>query len=226
MEERYTRNIPAISAEEQAALAQKRVLVAGCGGLGGNLIEHLTRMGVGEITAVDADRFEVSNLNRQLLSSPALLGEEKALAAAERAARVNPAVRVTAVAEFLDEANADALLQGQDLALDALDSAPARLLLEDACARQGVTLVHGAVQGWSVQAAVVPPGSGLLHRLYDSASAPAQNALKTVLPFTAAFCAAVQAAEAVQLLCGRPAELSEKLLLADLEHMEFDTVTL
>lgn len=223
MEERYTRNIPAISAEEQAVLAQKRVLVAGCGGLGGYLIEHLTRMGVGEITAVDGDRFEVSNLNRQLLSAPALLGEEKALAAAERVSKVNPAVRVTAVAAFLDESNADALLREQDLALDALDSAPARLLLADACARQGVTLVHGAVQGWSVQAAVVPPGSGLLHRLYTGA--PAQN-IKTVLPFTAAFCAAVQAAQAVQLLCGRPAALSGKLLLADLEHLEFDTVTL
>ena len=224
MEERYLRNIPAISAAEQAALAQKRVLVAGCGGLGGYLIEHLTRMGVGEITAVDGDRFEVSNLNRQLLSAPALLGEEKALAAAERAASVNPAVRVTAVAAFLDESNADALVQRQDLALDALDSAPARLLLADACARRGVTLVHGAVQGWSVQAAVVPPGSGLLHRLY--AGQPAQNSIKTVLPFTAAFCAAVQAAQAVRLLCDRPAELSGRLLLADLEQMEFDTVTL
>ena len=74
MEERYCRNLPAISAEEQAALKEKRVLVAGCGGLGGYLIEHLARMGVGRITAVDGDVFEESNLNRQILSAPALLG--------------------------------------------------------------------------------------------------------------------------------------------------------
>ena len=103
MEERYSRNVPAISAEEQAALAEKRVLIAGCGGLGGNLLEHLARLGVGHITAVDGDVFEASNLNRQLLSTPALLGYGKAAAARQRAGQVNPAVSVTAAAEFLTE---------------------------------------------------------------------------------------------------------------------------
>ena len=223
MEERYSRNLPAISAQEQAALAQKRVLVAGCGGLGGHLIEHLVRLGVGEITAVDGDRFEASNLNRQLLSAPGLLGSGKAEAAAARAKLVNPGVRVTAAAEFLDASNADALLCGQDLALDALDNIPARLLLAEACARQGVMLVHGAVQGWSAQVATVSPGSGLLHRLYEGAAA---GEVKTVLPFTAAFCAAIQAAEAVKLLCGRPPELAERLLLADLQHMDWEMLAL
>ena len=72
MDERYSRNLPAVSEEEQAVLARRRVLVAGCGGLGGYLIEYLARMGVGEITAVDGDLFEPSNLNRQLLAVPEL----------------------------------------------------------------------------------------------------------------------------------------------------------
>ena len=223
MEERYTRNIPAISAEEQAALAEKRVLVAGCGGLGGYLLEHLARLGLGHITAVDGDVFEASNLNRQLLSAPALLGSGKAEAARRRAMEINPAVFVTAVAEYLTAENADRLLQGCDLALDALDNAPARLLLAEACARKGVPLVHGAVQGWSAQAAVVTPGSGLLHRLYEGA-APAKY--KTVLPFTAAFCASVQASEALKLLCGRPSALNDRLLLADLQHMDWEILTI
>ena len=223
MEERYSRNVPAISAEEQAALAEKRVLIAGCGGLGGNLLEHLARLGVGHITAVDGDVFEASNLNRQILSTPALLGSGKAAAARQRAGQVNPAVSVTAAAEFLTEENADRLLAGCDLALDALDNAPARLCLAEACARLGIPLVHGAVQGWSDQAAVVTPGSGLLHRLYAGA-APAKY--KTVLPFTAAFCAAVQASEAVKLLCGRPSALENRLLLADLLHMDWEILTI
>lgn len=222
MEERYSRNIPAILAEEQAVLARKRVLVVGCGGLGGYLIEYLARMGVGEITAVDADVFEPSNLNRQLLSTQALLGTAKAQAAQARVRAVNPAVTVFAVEAFLDEGNADELVRGQDLVLDALDNAPARLVLEDACARQGVTIVHGAIQGWSAQVAVVPPGSGLLHRLYGSRNTPPE---KTSLPFTPAFCAAIQAAEAVKLLCGRPSTLEGKLLLADLRRMDWDLLT-
>lgn len=223
MEERYSRNIPAVSAEEQAVLARRRALVAGCGGLGGYLIEYLARMGVGEITAVDGDVFEPSNLNRQLLASPDLLGAGKALAARDRVRAVNPAVTVRAVEAFLDGENADGLVRGMDLVLDALDNIPARLVLEDACARNGVPIVHGAIQGWSVQAAVVPPGSGLLRRLYGAAKAPAE---KTSLPFTPAFCAAVQAAEAVKLLCGRAPALEGKLLLADLRRMDWDVLTM
>lgn len=222
MEERYARNIPAVSAEEQAALARKKVLVVGCGGLGGYLIEYLARMGVGEITAADGDVFEPSNLNRQILSTQDLLGTGKALAARERARAVNPAVTVRAVEAFLDEGNADELVRGRDLALDALDNVPARLVLEDACAREGVPIVHGAIRGWTAQVAVVPPGSGALRRLYGRAASPAE---KTSLPFTPAFCAAVQAAEAVKLLCGRPPALEGKLLLADLRRMEWDLLT-
>ena len=72
MEERYIRNIPAVSPAEQEALSAAKVVVVGCGGLGGYLIEYLGRMGVGTITAVDGDVFEPSNLNRQILSEPAL----------------------------------------------------------------------------------------------------------------------------------------------------------
>lgn len=223
MEERYSRNIPAISAEEQAALSGKRVLVVGCGGLGGCLVEHMARMGVGEITAVDGDVFEPSNLNRQLLSTQALLGTSKALAARERVRAVSPKTAVRAVEAFLDEDNAGGLVRGQDLVLDALDNAAARLVLEDACAREGVTIVHGAIQGWSAQVTVVPPGSGTLRRLYGRAAMPAE---KTSLPFTPALCAAVQAAEAVKLLCGRPSALEGKLLLADLRRMDWDLLTL
>ncbi len=157
MDERYSRNLPAVSEEEQAVLARRRVLVAGCGGLGGYLIEYLARMGVGEITAVDGDLFEPSNLNRQLLAVPSLLGTSKVLAAALRAGEVNPSVKFRAVEAFLAPHNADALVRGQDLVLDALDNIPARLLLEDACAAAGVTIVHGAVRSWSIQAAIIPP---------------------------------------------------------------------
>ena len=93
MEERYIRNLGALTEEECAVLRGKTVFVAGCGGLGGYLIEMLLRLGVGEIRAADGDAFEASNLNRQLLSSPSALGQSKAEAAAMRAELVNPDVR-------------------------------------------------------------------------------------------------------------------------------------
>ena len=91
MEERYIRNLGALTEEECAVLRGKTVFVAGCGGLGGYLIEMLLRLGVGEIRAADGDVFEASNLNRQLLSSPSTLGSGKAAAAAARAKEINRA---------------------------------------------------------------------------------------------------------------------------------------
>lgn len=223
MDARYERNFPSLSLEEQELLARKRVLIVGCGGLGGNIIEHLARMGVGELTVVDGDVFEASNMNRQVLSAPAVLGTSKAAAAYERIRWIDPDIKVHAVDSFFDEANADELVCGQDLAIDALDSVAARLLLEDTCAKHGVTLVHGAIQGWSAQAAVIRPGEGILHRLYGKeGSYPG----KTSTSFTPAFCAAIEAAEAIRLLCGHPSPLEGKVLLADLREMHFDLLDL
>lgn len=223
MEERFARNCPALGEAEQALLLTKRALVAGCGGLGGYLTEYLTRLGVGALTAVDGDAFEASNLNRQLGCTPATLGRSKVRALQERAEAVRPGVVFHGVDGLLTAENALSLVTGQDVAMDALDSPAARLILEDACARAGVPLVHGAVQGWTAQVAVVLPGSGLLGRLYrgaEGANAPAEEERKTCLAFTPGLCAAIQAAEAVKLLCGRKPELAGKVLIADLQTME------
>ena len=223
MEARYSRNLPTLTPEEQARLGTRHVLLAGCGGLGGQLLELLLRAGVGEITAVDADRFEESNLNRQLLCTPETLGQPKVLAARRRAERVRPDLRFHAVEGVLDAESAPSLLKNCDLALDALDSVGARLALADACAGAGVPLVHGAVAGLCAQVAVVAPGSGLLRRVYGGAAEPKN---KSVLVPACAMCAAVQAAEAVKLLVGRPSALEGKLLWMDLDAMDFRVLSL
>lgn len=216
MEERYIRNLGALTEAECALLRQKTALVAGCGGLGGYLIEMLLRLGVGEIRAADGDRFEASNLNRQLLSAPALLGRAKAEIAAERAAVVNPEVRFVAFPEFVTEENAARLICGCDAVLDALDNIAARRMLAGACAAAGVPLVHGAICGWSAQAAVVLPGDGLIDRIYPEGAALSG---KASLSFTPPFCAAMQLALCVRLLTGREVETG-KLYVADLLDME------
>lgn len=212
MEERYIRNLGALTEEECALLRKKTVLVAGCGGLGGYLIEMLLRLGVGEIRAADGDRFEASNLNRQLLSVPAYLGREKAEVAAERAAAVNGDVRFVAVPEYVTEANVGQLIHGCDAVLDALDNIASRKLLAKACSEAGIPLIHGAICGWSAQAAIVMPGDGLMERIYPEGAA--LNS-KASLSFTPPFCAALQTALCVRLLTGREIDTG-KLYVADL----------
>ena len=149
MEERYIRNLGALTEKECALLREKTVLVAGCGGLGG----------------------EASNLNRQLLSTQELLGKPKAEAAAERAAAVNPDVRFLAVPEFVTEANVRKLIQGCDAVLDALDNIASRNILAKACTEAQIPMIHGAICGWSAQAAIVMPGDGLMEQIYPKGAA-------------------------------------------------------
>jgi molybdopterin/thiamine biosynthesis adenylyltransferase len=224
MEGRYNRNMPALSPEECAALREKHVCVIGCGGLGGYIIEILARIGVGKLTVIDGDVFDVTNLNRQLLSEEALLGMKKAQAAAERVKRINSEVSVTAYTEFFTPENGLRLLDGCDLVVDALDSPEARRILADACAKKDLFIVHGAISGWHGQITVVAPGSNVFNMLYPPRSA---NAPKKGNPsFTPAVCASLQATEAVKLLCGRPSPLLGKLLLMDLRTMEFTKINI
>lgn len=222
MEERYIRNLGALSEAECAMLRSKTVFIAGCGGLGGYLIEMLLRLGVGEIRAADGDRFEASNLNRQLLSAPGLLGKAKAEAAAERAAAVNPELRFVAVPEFVTEENVHRLIRGCDAVLDALDNIASRHVLAKACAEAKIPMIHGAICGWSAQAAIVMPGDGLIERIYPEGAALKS---KASLSFTPPFCAALQTALCVRLLTGRKVEAG-KLYVADLLDMELESLLL
>ena len=118
---RYERSVGTVGLEGQARLLESCAAVAGCGGLGGWIIEILARAGVGKLILADGDTFGENNLNRQLYAAEENLGEPKAEAAARRVRAVNSAVEVKALNFFLDEENCEAALEGADVVLDALD---------------------------------------------------------------------------------------------------------
>ncbi len=220
MERRHLRNIPALTEAEQAVLAGKTVAVIGCGGLGGHLVELLCRVGVGTIRAVDGDVFEETNLNRQLLATTETIGRSKTEAATSRCAAIDPSICVVPSPFFLDEHNVRELIGGCDAVLDALDSIESRKILSAACTELAIPYVFGAISGWVAQAAISMPGDGLIDRLYPVGTVLTD---KSVLSFTPALCAAMQAALAVQLLTGRPVETGT-IHHCDLLHMEFETI--
>ena len=115
----------------------------------------------------DPDFFIESNLNRQPLATLATLGRDKVEVARERAKRINPVVTVEAVNQSFQSAQAIQLLSSCDLVFDALDSTLLRLQLADLCSELEIVLMHGAVAGWYGQIAVVPPGSGVMSRIYQ-----------------------------------------------------------
>ena len=242
MKKRYDRNIGTISEEEQELLAAKAVCVVGCGGLGGNVIEGLVRMGVGRLTVVDCDCFEETNLNRQVLSNEQNLGKSKAVEAVEQMAVINSDVRVDAIEARLDRSSAWEIVAGHDVVVDALDNIEARLILERACEVEEIPLVHGAIGGWNGQVTVVMPGAKVLEEIYgpvgnsgsdgssrdDGSNSCAETECEadkpTNPPFTPAVVAAMEAAETIKLLLGREEVLAGKILTLDLLNNEYEVI--
>ncbi len=214
---RYLRSFGTVGWEGQARLLRSSVVVVGAGGLGGYIVEGLARMGVGRIHVIDGDVFQEHNLNRQLLCGEGDLGRPKAEVARERASRVNGAVEVVPHVAFIDGANADDLLADAEVAVDALDSIPTRLLLQEAAARRGIPLVHGAIAGFFAQVMTIFPGDLGLFRFYRKEGSPTHG-VEVELGNPAAtpmLCAALQVHETIKLLLGVGTPLRDRLLSID-----------
>src|SRR4030042_1183141 len=158
---RYLRNRDLLSAAEQLRLAEAQVAVAGAGGLGGQVIILLARLGVGRLIVADSDRFDETNLNRQALSNQQTLKRFKTEVAAESVASINPGVKVIPRQVKLEVSGIDEILAGAEVVVDALDNVPDRLILEAACQRLGVPTGHGGSRGVVEAREAVPWAHGV-----------------------------------------------------------------
>lgn len=219
--ERYGRN--PWSQKDQIRIFASSVAVIGCGALGCALVEQCARIGIGTIHVVDPDRFSPVNLNRQLFATEKDLGSAKVDVAVRRVREVNPAVTVMAHPFSFEKETADAVLEGVDLVVDALDSVADRLLLETSCAARNLFLVHGAISGWAGQAAVSLPGEGLLAHIYGGGKVAGGAVATAGNPaFTVFTTAGIQAALACRLLISGRTDLDGRQLFFDLFATEFD----
>ncbi len=224
---RYQRNRQTISTNQQLRLFRSKVAVIGCGGLGGYIIEELARLGIGQIVIVDPDVFVEHNLNRQILSSISSLGRSKVEVAEERITKINPVVKVTPVMNALTEKNGKKLLQGMNVAVDALDSIQARLELSEVCKDLGIPLVHGGVAGWYGQVATQFPEDDILKKIY--ARCKDGNGIESDygnLSFTPGVVASIESAEVCKILLDQGSYLRHSMLSINLLDMEIVKVQL
>ena len=240
---RYARQmaLPEVGAAGQARLARAHVLVVGVGGLGAPVLQYLAGAGVGQLTLLDPDRVEESNLHRQVLFTMADIGQAKVTAAQAHLMARNPGLTVHPLAEALSAANVARYLGDRDLSngdlsngdlgavdlvVDAADSFATSYILSDACLARGLPLISASV---------------LAQRGYVGGfcgSAPSLRALFPELPESAASCAsagvmgpvvgaigALQAQMALKTLLGHsPAPLGRvmQIEMADLTLSSFD----
>ena len=227
--ERYVRNMKTFSPQDQVALLKAQVSVVGLGGLGGTVVEILSRLGIGTLNVIDGDTFEESNLNRQFLSTPRMMAKSKADAAERRIKEINPSIIVKQHSRFLDQNNGLDLLSRPDVIVDCLDNLKTRFVLERLCRQIGSPLVSAAVAGSSGHVTTIYPQDQGLKLIYgDPAKTPphgAEASLGTV-PYSVTFLAALECAEIVKIIQHKGSLLRNKLLVADLDDGIFDVINL
>lgn len=210
-----------IGEDGQRRLLGASVLVAGCGALGTALVEGLVRAGVGRVRLVDRDFVELSNLQRQVLfdEDDVAAGLPKAIAAANRLARINHTVAVEPIVADIGPENVLELFAGMDLVLDGLDNFETRFLLNDASLETGIPWVYAGCLGSHGQTMPIIPGkTGCLRCLIDSPPDPGTaetcDTAGIIQPILSAV-TALQLTTAMKILLGRADEVEPVLTLMD-----------
>lgn len=142
-----SRQMSIVTRSEQQRFKDAKITVIGCGGIGGQTIEMLARMGIGELIVVDEDAFDISNLNRQTLATLSDVGLDKSAVAAEKVRLINPYVKITNFNEHVDETNIDKIISNSDIVIDALDNVLTRVIVSRKAKEKGIPYIHGAIHG-------------------------------------------------------------------------------
>jgi adenylyltransferase/sulfurtransferase len=223
---RYSRNtmLPEVGLDGQARWRSARVAVVGAGGIGSASLYYLAAAGVGQISIIDGDAVETSNLQRQILHNVHGLGRRKVESAWEALTALNPHCRLKLYDTRLDAANIRDILKEHDLVLDASDNFATRLLVADCCWREKLLLVSAAVGGFQGLLLVMDPAPGNpCYRCLLPQAPPAAPA-EGILGAVAGVMGCLQAAEALKMLLGRKSELTRQMLAYDALRCRFRRV--
>lgn len=235
-EERFSR-FEKVEWWQQERLRNARVLVAGAGALGNEVIKNLALLGIGRLVIADMDTIEISNLTRSPLFRESDAGQYKAVCAARSARDLYPAMDVRALTVNITADLGLGWIRWADVVVGALDNREARLFLNAACARigrpwidGGIEVMQGVVRGFH------PPHTSCYEctmseidwRIVNerrSCSMLARRALAhggvPTTPITASVIGAIQAQEVIKILHGLPALLGRGFVYEGATHNSY-----
>jgi len=224
---RYGRHLimPEVGVAGQEKINAAKVLMIGAGGLGSPSALYLAASGVGQITIIDPDVVDVSNLQRQIIHDTNSVGMPKVESAKKRIAEVNPNVQVNAIMDRIGNDNVRQLVREHDLVVDGTDNFQTRYMVNDACVFEKKLNVYGSIFRFDGQSTVFCDPSGPCYRcLYPEAPPPgmvpscAEGGVLGILP---GIIGVMQATEAIKLIIGKGTPLVGRLLLYDALEMKF-----
>lgn len=225
---RYSRHIllDDIGIEGQQRIQSSHALIIGAGGLGSPAALYLGSAGVGDITVVDDDTVDLTNLQRQIAHTTARVGQSKVDSLAQAVKALNPKARVHALAQRAGASDLAELVAKADVVLDCCDNFQTRQAINQTCVQHQKPLVSGAAIRFDGQVAVYDTRQA--HSpCYACLFAPDADFQETRCATMGVFAplvgliGSIQAAEALKLLTGVGQSLVGRLLLVDGRAMAF-----
>ena len=228
---RYSRHIllDELGPDAQARFAAAHALIVGMGGLGAPAAQFLAAAGVGRITLCDADRVDLTNLQRQILYDTEDIGVPKVDAARARLTEINPEVDLVTVAARFGDAELATRVADAHVVLDCSDNFATRHAVNRAAVAARVPLVSGAALRFDGQVAVFDardPASPCYHCLFGEGDELEETRCATMGVFApvVGIIGSTQAAEALKLIAGVGRSLAGRLLLLDALAMQWREV--
>ena len=230
---RYSRHIllEEFGIDGQAKVSAGHALVIGAGGLGSPVALYLAGAGVGQITLVDDDEVDLTNLQRQIAHTAARVGQAKVRSAAEAMGELNPTIQVHTHVRRADEQLLEELVPRADVVIDCSDNFATRQAVNRACVRHGRPLVAGAAIRFEGQVAVFDlrhTHSPCYHCLFpnDGEDQDMRCAVMGVFAPLTGVIGSVQAVETLKILLDIGQTLNGRLLLLDGLSMEWRSIKL
>ncbi len=221
---RYSRQLllPEVDIQGQERLLAAKVLIIGMGGLGAPVTLYLAAAGVGQLTLVDFDTVDLTNLQRQVIHTTASIGQLKVTSAAHAAHAINPDIHINTVSHQLDATALLAAVAAHDAVVDCSDNFPTRFSLNLACKMAGKPLVSGAairMEGQITTFDFREPHVACYRCLYEEDGEDENTCSTTgVLAPVVGIIGSMQATETLKVLLGLPT-LSGRLLLLNAKQM-------
>lgn len=202
--------LPGFGIAQQEALHGTHVFVIGAGGLGCPLMQQLAAAGVGEISVIDDDTVDLTNIHRQILFGTQDVGRSKVDVAAEKLEQLQPGIVVHAIRDRLTADNAVDYLRGVDILVDGSDTFATKFLAADAAEITGTPLVWGSVLRFRGDCAVWWSGPGAesgvgmrdLYPLQPDPDSVPDCATAGVLGVTTSVVAGLMSTELIQFATG------------------------
>ncbi len=126
----------------------------------------LVRMGIGNLRIIDKDSFDVSNINRQLMSSFYSVGKSKVNTTYETLKSINPFTNIEAIEEEVGEDNVRKIIKDSDIVIDALDNIITRIIVSRNARDLDIPFIHGAIHGTMGQVSVFTSGTPTYEEMF------------------------------------------------------------